>query len=482
MSAELRRYRGDRHDVELARGSEENVLLQLDPITTGTVRGVVRNTVDGNPVAGARVIIGQLSAVSGSDGRFIIEEVGAGDATARATARLHEPGESSIAVEAAETVDTVIELVPITYGTIEGTVVNATTGEAIADALVATGRHSIRTDSQGRFELVQVGAGEISVGASKPVYVNNALTISLQPGEVESVRLRLEPITWGTVTGVARDAETGRPLSGVDIVVGTQPIRSDANGRFRAENVAAPSLQVSGKRHAYEPASVSIDLRPDSVLDVELQLAPIKVGNISGRVVDAKTGEAIGQARVTVARKSAETAADGTFRFDDIDTGSVAVAAKHPDYANGSTPADVAPAETVEITIRLDLRREDVTSLESELAKHGTIDLYGIYFDSGKAQFKPSSLSTLRAVLEVMKRAPDRRFRIAGHTDSDGGDDYNQNLSERRATTVIGWLVDHGVEAGRLDGAGFGETRPAAPNDTESGKALNRRVQLSYAE
>ena len=123
-----------------------------------------------------------------------------------------------------------------------------------------------------------------------------------------------------------------------------------------------------------------------------------------------------------------------------------------------------------------------MTNLEAELAKSGTIDLYGIYFDSGKAQFKPSSLNTLRAVLEVMKRAPDRRFRIAGHTDSDGGDDYNQDLSERRAQTVIRWLVDNGIDEARLDGVGFGETRPAAPNDTESGKALNRRVQLSFAD
>ena len=165
-----------------------------------------------------------------------------------------------------------------------------------------------------------------------------------------------------------------------------------------------------------------------------------------------------------------------------MSTGNNVVAARHPDYANGSGAANVVPAGVVEITIELDLRREDVTNLEAELAKSGTIDLYGIYFDSGRDQFKPSSLPTLRAVLEVMKRAPEQRFQIAGHTDSDGSDAMNQDLSERRAGTVIDWLVDNGIDAGRIEGIGYGEARPAAPNDTETGKALNRRVQLSFAE
>ena len=85
-------------------------------------------------------------------------------------------------------------------------------------------------------------------------------------------------------------------------------------------------------------------------------------------------------------------------------------------------------------------------------------------------------------MLEVIRRAPDNRFQIAGHTDSDGDDAYNQNLSERRAGTVIQWLIDNGADGNRLSGVGYGESQPAAPNDTESGKALNRRVQLSITE
>ncbi|MDH3440565.1 MAG: carboxypeptidase regulatory-like domain-containing protein, partial [Gammaproteobacteria bacterium] len=482
VSADLFRYRGDQETVALERGTEQAVNLALEPITTGTVRGIVRNAADGRPVNGATITIGNLSARSNVEGRFEIENVPAGDLSVRANLTLFEPGESPVSLEAAASIDTEIQLTPITYGTVSGTVVNADTGEPLENAAVSAGRQSTRTNAAGEFELQRVSAGDVSVLASRAVHIDDSTRITLAAGASESVTLRLQPITWGTVTGVVTDADTGRPLVNAEVIVGTEGLRSDNAGRFRAENVPAGSLRIAGTMPAYEAGSVTTELQADAERDVTLALVPIRIGDISGTVLDAKTGEPISQARVTTGRLAAETDAAGRFSFESVATGGNVVAAQHPDYANGSASAVVPPAETVDVVIELDLRREDVTNLEAELAKSGTIDLYGIYFDSGRDQFKPSSLQTLRAVLEVMKRAPDRRFEIAGHTDSDGGDGPNQDLSERRAKTVIGWLVDNGVDGARLDGVGFGETRPAAPNDTESGKALNRRVQLSFAD
>ncbi|HNP62666.1 MAG TPA: carboxypeptidase regulatory-like domain-containing protein [Woeseiaceae bacterium] len=482
VSAELFRYRGDQETVTLAPGTTQEVNLALEPITTGTVQGIVRNAADSKPVAGATVTIGNLSARSNADGRFEIKQVPAGKVIARANLKLFEPGESPVNVEVAAVIDTEISVTPITYGTVSGTVVNADTGQPLENAAVRAGRQSTRTNAAGEFELQRVAAGNISVLASKAVHIDDSTTIALAAGASETVTLRLQPITWGVVTGIVTDAETGQPLANAEVVVGTQKARSDNAGRFRAEKVPAGALRVAGTLPAYEPGSVTTQLQADAERDVKLALVPIRIGDISGTVVDAKTGEPIAQARVTTGRLAAETDSAGRFNFKSVATGSNAVAAQHPDYAKGSAIAVVPPAGVVDVTIKLDLRREDVTNLEAELAKSGTIDLYGIYFDSGRDQFKPSSLPTLRAVLEVMKRAPERRFQIAGHTDSDGSDSLNQDLSERRAGTVIRWLVDNGIDANRIDGIGYGEARPAAPNDTESGKALNRRVQLSFAD
>lgn len=74
---------------------------------------------------------------------------------------------------------------------------------------------------------------------------------------------------------------------------------------------------------------------------------------------------------------------------------------------------------------------------------------------------------------------PDLRIAIEGHTDSDGDDVHNQELSEQRAAAVRDYLIEsYGIDASRLESAGFGETNPTASNDTPEGKQQNRRVEL----
>ena len=482
VAAALARYHDTQSRFDLPRDGDIEQHLQLAPITTGTVIVTVVDAGSGNPISGASLAIGEKQLQTDAAGQARVEEVAAGRVIGNASATLYEPGSAETRLEAASEATLTIPLTPVTYGTIAGTVLDAVSDAPIGAATVRIGAQSTRTDDSGRFELERVNAGDVGIAASKPVYVDNSVTISLAAGATETVTVRLDPVTWGSIAGVVTDAETGVPLANADVAAGTQRTTSDSAGRFRFDELPAGTVTVAGTLQAYESGSTVIELAPAAEQDVSVALTPIKIGDIRGIVVDAKTGEPIAQARITAGTQSSESDAGGRFSFSSIKTGNTSVAAQHPDYANGATAVEVVPADTVSVEIRLDLRREDVTNLEAELAKTGSIDLYGIYFDSGKAQFKPSSLNTLRAVLEVMKRAPERRFRIAGHTDSDGGDDYNQNLSERRAQTVIQWLIDNGIDSARLDGVGFGETKPAAPNDTLSGKALNRRVQLSFAD
>jgi outer membrane protein OmpA-like peptidoglycan-associated protein len=82
-----------------------------------------------------------------------------------------------------------------------------------------------------------------------------------------------------------------------------------------------------------------------------------------------------------------------------------------------------------------------------------------------------------------LKANPDiKRMRIEGHTDNRGNADMNLDLSKRRAASVRQWLVDHGVESERLESEGYGLTRPIASNDTDEGRALNRRVEFKILE
>lgn len=115
-------------------------------------------------------------------------------------------------------------------------------------------------------------------------------------------------------------------------------------------------------------------------------------------------------------------------------------------------------------------------SLYDDLVANGFFSTTGILFASGSATIRPESTPTLEAVLELLEEHEDVSLLIEGHTDSQGADAANQTLSEQRAAAVRSYLVEHGVDAGRLDTIGYGESQPAADNATPEGMATNRRV------
>lgn len=115
----------------------------------------------------------------------------------------------------------------------------------------------------------------------------------------------------------------------------------------------------------------------------------------------------------------------------------------------------------------------------SKLITEGKLVSYGIYFDVNKDVVKPESFGTLNDIAKVLKENPTVRIKIVGHTDADGADSANLDLSKRRGASVKNELVKtFGIEASRIESDGQGETKPIAPNDTPANKALNRRVEF----
>jgi outer membrane protein OmpA-like peptidoglycan-associated protein len=133
-----------------------------------------------------------------------------------------------------------------------------------------------------------------------------------------------------------------------------------------------------------------------------------------------------------------------------------------------------------------EIRSED-TSLDDRLARLGAeetelevrIRLPGsILFDFNSDEIRPDAERTLLELVEVLKAYGTRPVRIEGHTDSISSDAYNQRLSEQRAAAVSSWLEAHGIATDRLSTMGYGESQPAATNDTAAGRQLNRRVEV----
>lgn len=106
----------------------------------------------------------------------------------------------------------------------------------------------------------------------------------------------------------------------------------------------------------------------------------------------------------------------------------------------------------------------------------------GTLFASGKWDIKPGVAKNLDRVAEFLVKYPERKVTIEGHTDSQGNDDYNLKLSQRRADSVTKYLVGHGVAPERITSVGKGESLPVADNKTAEGRQHNRRVEIVIAD
>lgn len=166
------------------------------------------------------------------------------------------------------------------------------------------------------------------------------------------------------------------------------------------------------------------------------------------------------------------------------------VLCKHPDGQEGhvyvlddiDNPMFLAAASTT-------LGREQVTKiywdtpknpLAEELEKTGRAKVYDLYFDFRSDQLRPESKKVLDEIAQVMRDHPDWKLSVEGNTDNIGGDDYNLDLSKRRAASVKAALVSqYDVADGRLSTTGFGRSHPVDTNDTIEGRARNRRVELA---
>ena len=129
---------------------------------------------------------------------------------------------------------------------------------------------------------------------------------------------------------------------------------------------------------------------------------------------------------------------------------------KCPDTpANVTVDADGCPAVAEVVRVELDVK-----------------------FDFDKSVVKPNSYGDIKNLADFMKQYPSTSTTVEGHTDSVGPDAYNQKLSERRANAVKQVLTNqYGVESSRVQSVGYGESRPVADNETEAGRAVNRRVE-----
>ena len=153
-----------------------------------------------------------------------------------------------------------------------------------------------------------------------------------------------------------------------------------------------------------------------------------------------------------------------------------------PDRLQSRVTKDIALAELVVVTpqqMEQKMAFVNAGEMSRSLADSGKIALYGIYFDTDKDSVRPDSQATLQEIAKLLTANPGLKVSVVGHTDNQGKPDYNLDLSRRRAAAVARELtLKYGIAADRLSSFGCGFYSPVASNETEDGKAKNRRVEL----
>jgi outer membrane protein OmpA-like peptidoglycan-associated protein len=121
----------------------------------------------------------------------------------------------------------------------------------------------------------------------------------------------------------------------------------------------------------------------------------------------------------------------------------------------------------------------NAAALAGDITRSGHVAVYGIYFDTGKAEVKPDSDPTLKEIAKLLQQSASLKLYVVGHTDNVGTLVSNMDLSQRRAAAVVQVLsTKYGVAIARLQAEGVGPLSPIASNDTDAGRAKNRRVEL----
>lgn len=146
-------------------------------------------------------------------------------------------------------------------------------------------------------------------------------------------------------------------------------------------------------------------------------------------------------------------------------------------------PPPVTAAPTAAPTAEPAPKKPPMLTRKFDVDKEGRLSLPGpVVFETGSDTLKPESDAVLEHVQKYLEQKPEiTKLRIEGHTDNVGKPADNQTLSEKRAMAVARWLVAKGIDCKRLVAVGFGQDKPVAPNDTEEGRAQNRRVAFFNA-
>jgi OmpA-OmpF porin, OOP family len=259
----------------------------------------------------------------------------------------------------------------------------------------------------------------------------------------------------------------------------TENIVTKADGRFqkRVQEVAMYTITTTADNFLPDEQSLVVPVvGNDTTILLDIYLTPVaKKLLVTGTVYDKKTEQPL-TAKVEIQQKSKRSvnfkvgASDGKYEQELPSLGWYMLTASAEGYLNSTDSVQADSEDNTPLFKDLFLAPIEVGL---------TVRLKNIYFDFDKTTLKKESFVELNKVVDFLKQNPTVEIEISGHTDSKGSDDYNLNLSQGRSQSVVDYIVSQGIDSFRLTAHGYGETKPIDTNDSDAGRANNRRVEFT---
>lgn len=202
-------------------------------------------------------------------------------------------------------------------------------------------------------------------------------------------------------------------------------------------------------------------------------------GSVRGKVLDKETELPIAGARVYTAENAmVETNADGEFELRNLPAGFAVLEASAEGYLDGAGTADIGQGDENPETF-IYLEKGKTATFNNKSIKAGeSITLSNILFDQGKWELREESKQELDMVVAFLKTNTSAEIELSGYTSSEGDRDFNRSLSYKRVRSCKDYIVGKGIGEERIIAIGYGPDHPVVPNDTESNRAKNRRVEM----
>jgi outer membrane protein OmpA-like peptidoglycan-associated protein len=299
------------------------------------------------------------------------------------------------------------------------------------------------------------------------------------------VQVAGKPVVRSTIVGVVRDEKTMKPLKDA-IVTGAGKTRmlTGDKGEFNVGDLDAGPVKVSVTLPGYAPGEFQGVLKQGEKLELDLTLEPLPPAppppvKVRGTVMSEKDKPIAATVSAPGAGVSLKAGANGEYETT-VPEGDQSIEAGAAGFLTQGRTVHAKSGETVV----LDFVLKEVPKATLVVLTKEKIEIKKqVHFATDKDVILPDSAPLLDEVAAtILEHDRLKMIRIEGHTDSQGDDAHNLDLSNRRAASVMRALLERGIQPTRLKAIGYGETRPVGDNKTAKGRALNRRVEFMIEE